>query len=78
MKPLPVEMLVSAHSRRGLTVNEHQAFRETLSPARPNEDFDDLIQVDPYNGDPPSRRKDGEVNRLLSILASIENERGNQ
>lgn len=36
---------------------------------------DDMIAVDPYNGDPPSRRKDKELFRLLSILDSID-ERG--
>ena len=72
MKPLPVELLVPAHSRRCLTVNEHQAFREALNPARPDKDFDDLIQTNPYDFNPPSRRSDKELSRVLSILDSIE------
>jgi hypothetical protein len=38
--------------------------------------LDDEIQIDPYAGDPPSRRSDKEINRVLSILDSLE-ERGN-
>lgn len=39
-------------------------------------DLDLMIEVDPYNGDPPSKRKDSELARVLSILDSLEVERG--
>ncbi len=39
-------------------------------------DLDEMIQSDPYNGDPPSKRKDSELARVLSILDSLEEERG--
>jgi hypothetical protein len=38
--------------------------------------FDEMVQVDPYNGDPPSKRKDSELARVLSILDSLEAVRG--
>lgn len=42
--------------------------------------IDEHLQIDPYAGDPPSRRSDKEIDRVLSILDSIETsttERGN-
>jgi hypothetical protein len=39
-------------------------------------ELDEEIVIDPYNGDPPSKRKDSELARVLSILDSLE-ERGN-
>lgn len=35
-------------------------------------DFDDLLQVDPYAGDPPSKRKSTETARVLAILDTLE------
>jgi len=78
-EPLEVELLVDADKRR-VTIAEVQDFRKSIS--RPTERYneidnllDDEIQVDPYDGDPPSKRKDSELNRVLSILDSLE--RGN-
>ena len=34
--------------------------------------FDDLLQVDPYAGDPPLKRKRTETARVLAILDSLE------
>ena len=39
-------------------------------------ELDDHLQVDPYAGDPPSRRSDKELGRLLDLLDSL-GERGN-
>lgn len=39
-------------------------------------ELDEMIEVDPFNGDPPNKRSDKELDRLLSILDSID-ERGN-
>lgn len=44
-------------------------------PGITDDDLDDMIQVDPYAGDPPSKRKDKESARLLAILDNLE--RGN-
>ena len=37
------------------------------------------IQIDPFRGDPPSKKKDSEVSRVLTILNSLNSleERGN-
>lgn len=43
-------------------------------------DFDEIdLAVDPFNGDPPERRSDKEIGRLLSLLDSLDakEERGN-
>jgi hypothetical protein len=68
---------VIADLERRVTVNEHQAFRQAIS--RPTDRFDEIdelldehIVIDPFNGDPPSRRKDKETNRLLAILDGLE------
>ncbi len=76
--PLP-EMLISTDSRR-VSVDDHKAFREALTDRSAaldeiDAELDDMLQVDPFNGDPPSRRKDREISRVLSLLDSLE-ERG--
>jgi hypothetical protein len=55
------------------TVQDHAEF---LAGLLSEDDFDDLV-VDPFNGDPPSRRKDSEVDRVNALLDSIAAERGN-
>ena len=67
-----------------LTVQQHAEWRIRLalsqSSAKPiNEDHDEPIQVDPYAGDPPFKRSEGEVSRVLTILNSLNSleERGN-
>jgi hypothetical protein len=74
--PLPVEMLISNDARR-VSVEQHEAFQKSIS--RPcdkwdeiDDQLDDMIHVDPYNGDPPSRRKDREISRVLGLLDSLE------
>ena len=79
-EPLPVELLATDDQRRPLTVAGHHAWRESISSTRPFDEvdlmLDEHLQVDPYNGDPPSRRKDKELANLLGLLDSLE-ERGN-
>jgi hypothetical protein len=41
-----------------------------------HDEIDELMQLDPYAGDPPSKRSDKETDRLLSILDALD-ERGN-
>jgi hypothetical protein len=81
--PLEVERLLSENSlRRSLaadnriTVDRHAAFQKSLTTRETfDDDIDDLIEIDPFNGDPPSKRKDKDVGRLLGLLDSLE--RGN-
>ena len=40
-----------------------------------DDELDEHITIDPYDGDPPSKRKDKESARLLAILDNLE--RGN-
>jgi hypothetical protein len=75
-EPLPVEMLISTDARR-VSVEQHEPFQKSIS--RPcdkwdeiDDQLDDMIHVDPYNGDPPSRRKDREISRVLGLLDSLE------
>ncbi len=71
MKPLPstphpVGLLATADRRR------------TAPCRRPGYveaeqfDFYDLLQVAPYAGDPPSKRKGTETARVLAVLDSLE------
>jgi hypothetical protein len=70
-QPLEIELLVPAHTRR-ISVNEHQAFRESLTTNREDdEDFDDLIEIDPYVSGTSSRRSDKELNRMLALIDSL-------
>ena len=74
-QPLEIELLVTPDRR--VSVAGHHEFREGLRAATDDDmDFDDVIQIDPYAGDPPSKRSDKETARLLSILDSLD-ERGN-
>jgi len=74
---------------RRVTVDHHSAWRTRLKQQESlltapveiegllsDEDFDDLLEVDPYAGDPPSKRSDKELARVLSVLDSLD-ERGN-
>jgi len=81
-EPLAIDLLLTEDERQPVTPEVHQSTRETLAqPVRVcddfDDDFDDLLLVDPFNGDPPSRRKDSELNRVLSILDELASERGN-
>jgi hypothetical protein len=52
-----------------------QAIDSLLTQAD-HDEIDELMQLDPYAGDPPSKRSDKETDRLLSILDALD-ERGN-
>lgn len=62
---------------RRLSVQRHQEWRIKLAQQQQavagSADLidDDLIEVDPYNGDPPSKRKDAELDRVLALLDSL-------
>jgi hypothetical protein len=71
MKPLPstplrVELLATADQLRTAP------HRRTGYVEAEQFDFDDLLQVAPYVGDPPSKRKSTETARVLAILDSLE------
>jgi hypothetical protein len=75
--PLEVERLLSENSlRRSLaadrrvSVEQHAAFQKSLTGF--DEDFDDLIEVAWPEVNPPSRRKDSEINRVLSLLDNLQ------
>jgi hypothetical protein len=74
-EPLEIERLLTNDERR-LTVEAHHDWRESLSESRPFDEIDlecdDMTIVDPYEIHAPSRRSDKEINRLLSILDSLE------
>jgi len=72
-QPLEIEFLVPPDKR--VTIAGHHEFREGLRGCTDDDiDFDDVIQIDPYAGDPPSKRSDKEISRLLDVLDSIEND----
>ena len=72
-QPLEIEYLVPPDRR--VTIAGHHEFREGLCGSTDDDiDFDDVIQIDPYAGDPPSKRSDKEISRLLDVLDSIEND----
>jgi hypothetical protein len=68
--------------KQPVTINDHAHFRRSLGDVGKlvsDDDLDDIdaeldemIQVDPYNGNPPSRRKDREISRVLGLLDSLE------
>jgi len=75
-----VELLATDYARR-VTVEDHLHFQKSIRTDERGIDeidrmLDEQIEVDPYNGDPPSKRSDKEISRVLSILDSLD-ERGN-
>ena len=61
---------------RRVSINQVINWRDTFAPLPADDIDDDLINVDPYAGDPPSKRSDREIARTLAILDSLQ-ERGN-
>jgi hypothetical protein len=65
------------------TIGHHETFRREmlagLCHERDFDEIDELAAADPFNGDPPARRSDKEIGRLLSLLDSLDTkeERGN-
>ena len=66
--PLPIQA-------KRASINHHINSRNSFAPLPTADIEDDLINVDPFNGDPPSKRSDKELARTLAILDSLE--RGN-
>jgi hypothetical protein len=54
----------------------HRSIGRTAELAEIDAELDERIVVDPYNGDPPSRSKDKEIDRLLDLLDSLDWENG--
>ena len=77
--------LLTADERRTVSVETHQAFRESL--AKPSQ-FDEVdaaldeeIQVDPYVSGTNTRRSDKELARMLDLIDNLpisENGKGGQ
>jgi hypothetical protein len=65
---------------RPVTIDDHQQFREAIASPRPFDAIDELVDeltvVDPYGGDPPNRRSDKEISRVLRLLDELDTERG--
>lgn len=80
-EPLAIDLLLTEDERQPVTPEVHQSTRETLAqPVRAcddfDDDFDDLLVVDPYERHAPSRRSDREVADVLAILDSLETKGG--
>lgn len=76
-RPGSPEATPSGTVKTPVTVAEHGHWQRGLSSESQADDLDDdLINVDPYSGDPPNRRSDKELGRVLSILDELEAERG--
>ncbi len=70
-EPLSVELLLDADKRR-VTVDEHQAFRESISPPPAFDEIDEAAAVP----DPPQKRSDRETNHVLKILDELQRGQG--
>jgi hypothetical protein len=70
---LEIEHLVSTDARR-VSVDAHLHFQKCISvdDRSIDEDFDDLIVVDPYEVHAPSRRSDKNLGEFLSLIDSLE------
>ena len=75
-EPIATDLEGEFPTRRPVTINEHALFLDSLLTPQDLDEIDELMQLDPYAGDPPSKRSDKETDRLLSILDSLD-ERGN-
>ncbi len=82
MKPteiitLATDLEAEFSTRRPVSVNAHALFLDSLLTEADHDEIDDLdALLDPYAGDPPSKRSDKETDRLLSILDTLDG-RGN-
>lgn len=55
-----------------VSVNDQADWQHSLlTPADEDDIFDDLIEADPHIPNPPSRRSDRELSRLLAILDNV-------
>jgi hypothetical protein len=71
---LEIERLVTADARRPVSVEEHLHFQKCIATddRSIDEDFDDLIVVDPHEVHAPSRRSDKDLGAFLGLLDSLE------
>ena len=67
-----LENLLTEDQRRVVTVDQHMQFQMGLHSDDQEDDFDDQIEVDRADFCPPSRKKDKELSRTLSILDELE------
>ena len=67
-KPLEIECLLTPDQRRTITPEEHQAFREEVTP--PPHDFDEIDEAAAMVN-PTQRRSESQVNRVLELLDSL-------
>jgi hypothetical protein len=56
---------------RKVSVNDHAVFIESLLTQADHDEIDDMIDAPWPELNPPSRRKDSEVNRVLSIIDNL-------
>ena len=75
-EPLALDLLLTDDQRRPVSVNDHAHFRHCISTDDRGVDeidreLDEMIEVDPGDFNPPSRRKDSEVARMLELLDNL-------
>lgn len=58
---------------RKISIEDHRDWQHSLlTPADEDDIFDDLLEVDPYVPNAPSRRSDKELARVLAILDNLQ------
>ncbi len=69
------ELLTADQRRRPITVAEHQAFRESISTPRYDDEIDAAIdehlEIDPYVTGTNNRRSDKELAKMLDIIDNL-------
>lgn len=65
MSPQNRETRPADHAGQCLTIDDQG--RDAI-----DREIDDFIEIDPFNGDPPSRRKDKELAAMLDLLDSLQ------
>ena len=73
-------LLLTPDERRTVSVDDHHHFQKSISTdatgrdlidQMKDDDLYDMIEVDPYNREPSSRKSDASLGRLLAILDSL-------
>jgi hypothetical protein len=59
------------NGRVNVAVNDKAEWQHSLLNQEDIDEIDDLLEVDPYVPNPPSRRSDRELSRVLAILDNI-------
>jgi hypothetical protein len=76
---LVIELLATQDQRRTVSVAGHHQWRESIASARPfdeidreiDEDFDDLIEIDPYVTGTNNRRSDRDLAKMLELIDNL-------